>query len=202
MRSRAQYFPELVSRAADGSLKPQVRFFRYPHAQERLTTSTGKILGLTGGASNLGNFLLSYRDTIRSFHAHRNKNPIVVLLDNDDGAKQVFSILRQVTGIQQNRDDEFIHVLGNLYVVATKRENKNPSKIEDFFKDADKKDLGTRSFSDSDEFDPAAEYGTVEFATKVVRANADSIDFSGFDELLSTIKKVIEHRANYLAAQS
>jgi RNA-directed DNA polymerase len=202
IRSRAQQFPTLVSRGADGSVKLEVRFFRYPSGEQRQTTSTGKILGLSGGSSDLGNLLLAYREIIQGFHTLKNVNPVIVLIDNDDGAKPVFSILRQVTGAHHDRDEEFIHVISNLYVVATKRINNQPSKIEDFFNPADKKDLGHRKFNETSDPDPATEYGKVEFATKVVRPNAGSIDFSGFDGLLNTLVKVIQHRAGALAGKA
>jgi len=198
IRSRAQKFPALVVKEADESIKLQTRFFRYPSGEMRQTTSTGKILGLSGGSSDLGNFIKDYRKIIQDFHVLDNKNPVIVLIDNDDGAKPVFSILRQVTGAPHDRDEEFIHVVSNLYVVATKRNNGQPSKIEDFFDPADKKDLGHRKFNETSDPDPATEYGKVEFATKVVRPNAGTIDFSGFDGLLTTIVKVIQHRADAL----
>ncbi len=201
IRSRANQFPTLVSLGADNKVKLQLRFFRYPKAAERQTTSTGRILGLTGGASNLGNLLLSFRDTISKFHLFKKKNPVILLLDNDDGASPVFSIMKQITGVPQNSDEEFVHVVGNLYVVATQRLNKKPSKIEDFFRTIDKKILENRRFNDSSEPDPATEYGKVEFATRVVRPHASTIDFSGFDSLLTTIAKVIQHRANFITAE-
>lgn len=196
IRSRAKQFPHFVSKATDGSVKLNVRFFRYPQAKERKTTSTGKILGLSGGSSNVGNFLLNYRETIKGFHEHKNMNPVVVLLDNDKGILPIMSILKEIIGSHQDRDAEFLHVVGNLYVIATKRIKDQPSKIEDFFRTADKKDLGNKKFNDSNDHNTETEYGKFDFATKVVRPNARTIDFSGFDELLTTISNVIQHRSS------
>ena len=43
-------------------------------------------------------------------------------------------------------------------------------------------------------------YGEVIFAEAVVRANVQSVDFSGFEELLSRIQQVLEHYQSLIAA--
>lgn len=196
IRSLAANFPELATIEADGKKKLNVRFFRYPGREDKQTSSTGRILGLTGGGTCLAQLIPKYRDEIARYHPLVNKQPVILLLDNDSGADPVYSTIKEVTGMKANRDDDFTHVMSNMYVVSTKRIDKKPSKIEDFFEAADKnRELAGRTFSDAKEPDPVTHYGKVEFATKIVRPNADTMNFDGFTDLLTTLVAVIKHRS-------
>ena len=80
--------------------------------------------------------------------------------------------------------------------MATPRDPKGESKIEDFFLLTDKaRILDGKSFDDSNEYETPTHYGKMDFPTRVVRPNADVIDFSGFEPLLNNIVGVIAHRA-------
>lgn len=196
IRSLSHTFPELASKQPDGTIKLKVRFFRYPQKSNGQMTSTGRILGLTGGSACLGQLLLKYKDEAQRFNQTGKTYPVILILDNDSGASNVYSILKEITGAYADKDAAFVHAIANMYVIATPRVNKQNSKIEDFFaqKDKDRK-LNGKSFDDQNDFSAEAHYGKVDFAHKVVRANADDIDFSGFDGILKNIVSVIEHRA-------
>lgn len=196
IRALSGKFPELATVDADGAIKLKVRFFRYPQKKDGQMTSTGRILGLTGGGSCLGQLLLKYRDEAQRFKRTGKNHPVILVLDNDSGAKSVYSIIHQITGIHADKDAPFIHVVANMYVVATPRKLQKDSKIEDFFTEKDKaRKLDGKSFDDRNDYSSAAHYGKVDFAHKIVRAHADEIDFSGFDEILMNIRGVIAHRA-------
>jgi RNA-directed DNA polymerase len=80
-------------------------------------------------------------------------------------------------------------VIGNLYGVPTPLLNgAHESKIENFFDAAIKATIvDGKAFSDENDFDTTTHYGKKVFAHKVVRPNADSVNFDGFRSLLNNI---------------
>lgn len=196
MRGLSAKFPELVETDISGKLNLRVQFFRYPKKNKTQNTSTGKILGLTGGAGGLKNFVNTYRDAVKQFVELAKIPPVILLVDNDAGANSLMSTIKQITGKPALRDAPFMHVVANLYVMATPRDPKGESKIEDFFLSADRAQvLDGKTFDDSNEYDTPTHYGKMDFATRVVRPNAGVIDFGGFEPLLNNIVGVIAHRA-------
>jgi hypothetical protein len=75
-------------------------------------------------------------------------------------------------------------------------DGKTTSKIEDFF-DATTlgMKLGTKTFTDQNEFDATRYYGKKLFAEEVVAKHAAHINFSGFKPLLTNICAVIKDHA-------
>ena len=77
-----------------------------------------------------------YRGDIRSFKHRPLQHPVIVLIDNDDGAKNIFSAFRQTYKISvcQKSSESFYHVTDNLYLVKTPEQGAcGESRIEDFF---------------------------------------------------------------------
>jgi RNA-directed DNA polymerase len=75
--------------------------------------------------------------------------------------------------------------------------------IEDFF-DAGTKAIKVdgKSFHPVKGFDKTLHYGKTVFAHKVVRPNADTINFAGFEPLLATIVAVIAQHASASSGSS
>lgn len=68
------------------------------------------------------------------------------------------------------------------------------SKIEDFFGDAIKVAvIAGKTFNPGNNFDTNKHYSKRVFAHKVVRPQADTIDFTGFRPLLTNIVAAISH---------
>ncbi len=155
------------------------------------------VLGLGGGASDLKHFLRKYRPTLEKFN-HRPLNyPVIVLIDNDDGAKQIFSVIKNTynSAITLKSSELFFHVTNNLYLVKTPELGETGvSYIEKFFDSAltDMK-LDGKKFNPDKKHGAEDEYGKVVFAEKVVRPNAHKIDFSKFAQILQRIVAVIDH---------
>jgi RNA-directed DNA polymerase len=128
------------------------------------------------------------------------KHPVIVLIDNDDGATQIFKLLQSkkfgVT-IGHATDLPFYHLGGHLYLVKTPIKGPdNQSCPEDLF---DPALLATKidgkTFNPDKEHDAPGEFGKVVFAERVVRPQAGTIDFSGFDPLLTRIDAVLDDYA-------
>ena len=191
IRSLAADFPELAEVGANGKIRLIPRLFKYPQS------STARLIGLTGGSSVLNSFIQSYKKKIEGFAGPGLAHPVIVLFDNDSGSDGIWSMMRNVTKRSLTKEESFVHLFKNLYAVPTPGRG---SKIEDFF-DASTKDrkLEGKSFSDRNNLDPNKQYGKTIFAHRVVRPNADTLDFSGFTPLLRNVVSVIrEHGARVI----
>lgn len=199
IRSLAPHYPALAEKSPDGKLKRLVRIFRYSG------TSTGRILGIHGGTGDLGQFIRLYDREFKKFKAPGADKPLILLVDNDSGAKdpgKIFAAIRDVLGARPSGHEPFIHVSGNLYVVPTPlSKGATHSSMEDFFDDKTKaKPVGGKTFDPANDFETATHYGKHVFAQRVVSADADSIDFSGFKPILSNLVAVIDaHSKRYPA---
>lgn len=177
----------------------KIRLYKHSHS------STARLLGLNdGGSSGLNKFIAMYKEESSHFTAPISAHPVLVLYDNDDGAKQLQ--LRKWIGGPSNAaldvNTPFHHLFKNVYAVPTPLlSGATPSKIEDFFTASLKATvLAGKRFNDSNSQDSTTEYGKKVFAHMVVRPNADTVDFSGFRPLLERISTVIESYRNSQSA--
>ncbi len=199
IRSLVTTFPQLAITSTDGTIKLAMRIFKYSD------TSTGRILGINGGVSNLSHFMRLYDREYKKFKAPGAQQPIVLLADNDAGARGkggIFNTVKAIAKTTVTGAEPFVHITGNLYLVATPLKNGvKESMIEDFFDDVIKSTIvGGKAFSHQDDFDRDTHYGKHVFAQKVVRAQADKINFSEFKAILSNIALVIDtHRKKHSA---
>lgn len=190
IRSLAAEFPTLAEIVSEDEIRLKVRLYKYPRS------STARILGLNdGGSSVLGKFIHTYRAEARRFYGPGLKHAVVILYDNDDGARSVQGAIQQVAkrefGISVAGTEPYVRVFKNLYALPTPG---RPSKIEDFFDDDVKATkIGGKTFNDgAAEFDPTKHYGKAVFARQVVAANAKAIDFAGFRPLLRNLVAALE----------
>lgn len=186
LKQLAGKFPTLAT-INQGQVHLNIKFFNYTKTADRL-------LYLSGGTGDLKNFISNYGKEFTKFHQEGSRNPVIILIDNDDGASEIFSTIKKTIGSSQSIDGNASYYLirDNLYVVPLPKIKGRATAIEDFF---DATILGTllgkKTFSRKDKFDSTTQYGKHLFAEHVVKANQKSIDFSGFQVVLEAISKVI-----------
>jgi RNA-directed DNA polymerase len=197
IRSLAAAYPQLATKNADGTIKLNIRIFKYSG------TSTGRILKIHGGTGDLNNFILDYRKESSRFKAPGQKHPVILLIDNDSGANPIYNTVKQITGNKPKANDPFVHVTGNLYLSATPmKAGATESMIEDFFDSATKSiAIAGKTFDPKNEDETAKYYGKIVFAHKVVRVHADKIDFRDFSSILSNIVSAIDAHAKRHAGE-
>ena len=161
----------------------------------RHSSTIHEILQL-GGTGKLPQFIATYEKEVDSFKSKPLAYPVIVLIDNDEGAEKVFNTVNKnfKLDISHETTEPFYHLHANLYLVKT-LENGADSKscIEDMFDQRWLKlTLDDKAFDPSKEHNADGKYGKLVFAKQIVKANADKIDFSGFTKLLDRIVTVLD----------
>lgn len=192
IRSLAANYPDLAEVGKGGKIQLKVRLYKYRQS------STARILGLKdGGTGGLNHFINSYREETQRFSAYGMSQPVVVVFDNDSGARPIRAVVNAIT--KQQIAPPFLRVVENLYVVPTPLPTAaRESTIEDFFDGATKAiSFNGKTFHDGPGFDRAKHIGKQIFAHRVIRPHASKINFSGFVPLLDSLVAVINaHRAS------
>lgn len=184
----------LLASVLGGKPELKIKFFNY-------SDQARDFLQLRGGSGDLLRFLISWRDAFDRYDFRPTEHPVIILIDNDDGAKDIFSFLnnRKNYGldISWDKNDPFFHLHGPLYLVKTPALGADHKSCpEDFFDVALlKEELDGKSFNKENKINSPTEYGKVVFATRVVRPKAGAIDFAGFTPLLERIEAVIRDHA-------
>ena len=194
IRSLAAEFPDLAEVMPDEKIRLKIRLYKYPKS------STARLLDLEdGGNGVLSKFIAAYKKETKEFTGPGLVEPVVILYDNDDGAKKIRNTIKENSNVTPTGDEPFVHVIKNLYAVPTPfGAARTPSRIEDFF-DASIKStmIDGKTFNPGDGFDKDKHYSKKVFAHKVVRPKADTIDFTGFRPLLTNLTAAInKHKAS------
>lgn len=197
IRSLHARYPRMATLNPDGTIKVRVRIYKYTQ------TSTGRILRMNGGTGDLSNFIRDYSKEMGRFKAPGKSHPVILLVDNDGGATgkgKIYNVVEEVTRTRPTGAEPFVHIAGNLYLVATPLvPGADKSVIEDFFDGGIKATtVAGKTFKTGLGFDPNTHYGKHVFAQHVVKVHADKIDFAGFTAVLDNIDAVIDsHTKRY-----
>lgn len=198
IRSLAAKFPLLAS-VKGSNVTPEVAFLNP-------TGTSRSVLNLGHGASGQGNLVEQYASSLKCYRHLPLTSPVIILCDNDDGPKEVFSKAQKKSGvpISLTTTNPFYHLGQNLYLVKVP-EGVPPGKrdIEDLFPAAWLGQLvDGKPFDKKKAHGDHTAYGKVIFAEKVVRPNAAKIDFTAFEELLERIEGCIKHYTATVAAKA
>ncbi len=198
IRSLAAEFPRLAEITPERKIRLKVRLYKCHRS------STGRIVGLrSGGSGSLAKFIATYKKDTEKFNAPGLKNPVIILYDNDSGAKAIRSAIEQASRKKVERTERFVHVVRNLYAVPTPLNGAEESRIEEFFDVSLKSTvIGGKTFHHKNGFDVAKHYGKKIFADQVVKKGANSINFEKFRPLLTNLGSVIESHAAAVSGAS
>ena len=188
IRHSAAFQPKLGTMSAT-RFQNTMRFFNH-------LGKTREVLELEGGSGNFKFFLLRYKEMMATFSHRPQAYPVIMLLDNDEGAKDIFAVIKQNYGleIKPSSTEPFFHITDNLYVVMTPHVGKKVKTcIEDLFEPALLKEKLSGKTLNLGTPDTATEYGKHIFAEKVVRPKAASLKWDGFAPLLQRISDVLDH---------
>lgn len=186
IRGNAEKYPNLASIDSNGRINLKLRRYNSKKNKAR------ELFKLNGGSGDLKNFITYYQKEADKFSAPAIRSPIIILLDNDEGCISIVKSLKEKNS--DARTSEFTHVSSNLYLVLTPKIEGQDSCIEDFF---DSNTLDTsfegKTFSKDNTLDTKSHFGKMIFAHKVVKPNADKINFVGFQAILDRIVMAMAH---------
>ena len=164
------------------------------------------ILKLGHGAAGQGALISQYENALKKYTHKPMTHPVIILCDNDDGLKSVIQNAKSKIGkfVTTKTSNPFYHLGLNLYLVKVPEGAPPTDKdIESLFDPALlATKLEGKSFNPKKEHADHTEYGKVVFAEAVVRANAGTVDFSKFEDLLTRIEDVLKHHAATLAEKA
>jgi len=171
-------FPALAELTRGGKTRLKIRIYKYPR------TSTARLLC---------NFIKDYPKETARFSGPGLAQPVIVIYDNDEEGQKIRKVIRNVSKVNTTGAEPFVHVYKNLYVVPIPlQDGVSSSKIEDCFDSRIKETvIEGKSFHEGNSSDIHNHYGKKVFAHKVIRPNADKVDFSGFRPLLQNIGHAI-----------
>ena len=190
IRSLVAEFPDLAEVMPDKKIRLKVRLYKYSRSR------SARLLGLNdGGSGLLSKFIAAYKGETSHFTAPWPTNPVVILYDNDTGAKCILDAIKKACKVLPPDTEPFVHVIKNMYAVPTPGAD---SKIEDSFDDTIKATVvGGKTFNDGKGFKRDQHYSKKVFAHRVVRPKAGTVDFTGFRPLLTNLVAAInKHKAS------
>jgi hypothetical protein len=185
------YHPRL-GEIKSGKLEAKVRFMNF-------SKTVHDVMQLGHGTSEQKFLIADYERNLRAYRHAPLAHPVIVLFDNDDGAKGLFGYAKNKghPKIGLDSTDLFYYLGYNLYLVKTPElGGVKKSCIEDLFPPALLNTIiGGKTFDPNKEHEEAGKYGKVVFAKQVVTPNAPTIDFNGFAPLLDRLVAVLDHHA-------
>ncbi len=187
LQKLAAKYPKLAN-VSGTAITPLIDFFNY-------SNTTDRILHLGGGTGDLAEFIGNYGAAFKGFKYGGKRQPVIVVIDNDSGAKPIYSAISKATHSKSPIDGSlpYYHVRDNLYVVPVPKLKGKDTAIEDFFdKGVLDVKLGGKEFSRKDKYDLATQYGKHLFAEHAVKKNRNSINFDGFEPVLDRVVQVLD----------
>lgn len=187
LRKRAAGFPSLAV-WQNGKFERLFRMFNY-------TEKTQWVMHLGGGFGDLSLLIRDYRHSWARLAKRAVNHPVIMVVDNDQGGKEVFKAVKDVGGpeIALNDPNILFHAFHNLYIIKTPHVGtKIVTCSEDLFDDVTlSKKLGGKTFNPLVEDETDKFFGKKIFAEGVVRPNWSNISFDGFDPVLKAIEEAI-----------
>jgi RNA-directed DNA polymerase len=113
LRRLTAYHPTLGA-VVDGKFESNIHLMNY-------STTIHEVLELGRGATQLHAFIESYHKCVSAFGHTPLGQPVIVLIDNDDGGKKLFGLVKAKSGIDITYEtSNLFYYLGlNLYVIKT-----------------------------------------------------------------------------------
>ncbi|MBY3330853.1 RNA-directed DNA polymerase [Rhizobium laguerreae] len=192
MRALKPTFPHFW-KFVDGKEQQTINFFKY-------TKCSNIIQDLSGGNGQLKNLVHEFEKRTRKFRS-LPKAPVIIITDVDKGATDLFKAMKKILGYTVDGDKSWYYLRDNLYIVPVPKGGRAEVAIEDLFDPALLEvELEGKKFDRTNhESDGEKVYSKFTFATKVVAARRDEIDFGRFQPLLQAILDVQADYAQKIA---
>jgi retron-type reverse transcriptase len=146
------------------------------------------VFAIAEGTSGIKKLMDFYKENIDKFSSQRLNIPIIFIIDNDDGAREIKKLL------SINNDElEELYKCFHKQVYVLFVDKKRDTEIEDLFeKDVLSTRIDGKSFEPNNEkMDNKKNYGKQIFAKKVILPNYEKIKFDKFKPIFNNVAKII-----------
>lgn len=156
------------------------------------------VISKSGGTGDIKKLISEYTKYCKKFYKSDNQNPVIILVDDDDGSSE---LLAKVEGVKKKNlqgvvRQSFYHIGYNLYLVFLPRINSTDTDIESFYSksiiDIPRKGL----YFEKSSLASSKSYGKKIFATEIVPRNHEQVDWSVFDQIFERIQLAIDDFKN------
>ncbi|GFO63160.1 retron Ec67 family RNA-directed DNA polymerase/endonuclease [Geomonas paludis] len=177
-----QHYPALIEKTTEG-WSWKITFLK-------MSENFREVLSIAEGTSGLAALMDMYKKNIGIFKdGTGKKHPVVMLIDNDKGAKEIKSKLKKTEDGKGYKP----YFTENLYVMTLPQgANGEEIEIEDLFdKDLLETKVAGKSFNKKTKTDTKTEYSKIIFAEKVIKPKQHIINFSNFMPVLNHLNGII-----------
>ena len=180
---KSQY-EEFIRENDDGGVDFKIRFLN-------MSKSLTDIFDISTGTSGLLYLINMYEKNMKTFKGEGRKYPVIILVDNDDGASRIKSRIKEKLNYKDeltaNKHYKFID---NLYIMFAPAEKIG--EIEDLFDTVTlNTKLNGKKFSREKKINEETEYSKIAFAEKVIKIKQKEINFDNFKSVFDRFKLII-----------
>ena len=150
------------------------------------------VFDISTGTSGLLYLINRYENNMKKFKGEGRKHPVIILIDNDDGAGRIKSRIKEQLKIQSEVNvDKHYKFIDNLFIMFAPTEKTG--EIEDLFDTVTlKTKLNDKTFSLKKNINPETEYSKIAFAEQVIKVKQNEINFDNFKPVFDKIKLIIK----------
>jgi len=178
-------YGEFIQEKDDGGVDFKIGFLN-------MSKSLTDVFDISTGTSGLLYLINMYEKNMKGFIGEGRKHPVIILVDNDDGASKIKS---RIKNNLNNHDSvmakKYYNFIDNLYIMFAPDVKKGA--IEDLF---DAKTLSTKlhgkTFNREKKINTKTEYGKIVFAEKVIKAKQKEINFDDFKSVFDKFKSIVK----------
>lgn len=191
------------------------------------TRITRHILNFTTGTGGQKKLIEKYTHLLTKFSTYQNEFPVIILCDNDSGAKEVFTAANQIRnqkdeeeretkmaaqksagglkktkGIEINltSKESFYHLHSNLYLVKLPEACKEVCIENLFSENLLSKKINGKTFNPKNIKSSKDTYGKLVFAKQIVKKQSAKEDFEKFQKLFERLEECIKYHENQKTA--
>lgn len=162
-------------------------------------------ISISGGTGDITKLIKSYSSLCSDFYKNKKQNPIILLLDNDKGSKDVKNLIKNFDKKSENfclenfNSKPFHYIAHNMYVIFLPDptdQYKGDVDIESFYsKDIIDTSLDGKFFEKSSKAKNVNKdniYSKWIFASKIIPDNHSKVDWLVFDKIFHRIQSAVE----------
>jgi hypothetical protein len=183
LKNLIEIFPDLIENK-ENRYNFKIKFFTY-------TKLFRTVMSFAEGTTGLLSLMHYYKKNVNNYILSKLHKPIILIVDNDEGAKGIRDLLKIRNPITLS------HLFyGKLYVLFV---DKNSNiEIENLFdEDLLNKEIDGKKFKiDKKDKENDKYFGKYKFAQKIILPNYSSINFVRFKPLFFKIREIINNNQN------